>query len=140
MSFRRLTPTEASILFSVWRDDDLWDLNPMMSNEAFNLDFRLLTVSDSDSESDSTCNNSSIIIHLKKLSSVSWDREGRGVNHSLPCRAEVKERIELQIYSPVRAFMTCCRVKLHLFCKRTFFLITYSVLVMLPNMAVYIRN
>ena len=38
------------------------------------------------------------------------NRQGRGVGHLTPSRAEVKERVELYLYSPLRAVMSCSRV------------------------------
>jgi len=37
-------------------------------------------------------------------------RSGRGVDHPPPFRAEVKERVELYLYSPFWAIMACSRV------------------------------
>ena len=43
-------------------------------------------------------------------------RPGRGVNHPLPPSAEVKERVELHLYSfPLWAFMSCSKANLLLF-------------------------
>jgi hypothetical protein len=38
-------------------------------------------------------------------------RPGRCVDHPPPSSAEVKERVELYLYSPLTAFMRCSRVK-----------------------------
>ena len=38
-------------------------------------------------------------------------RPGRGVDHTHPSSAEVKERVELYLYSPLWAFVACSRVK-----------------------------
>jgi hypothetical protein len=37
-------------------------------------------------------------------------RPGRGVDHPPPSSAEVKERVELYLYSPLWDFMACSRV------------------------------
>jgi hypothetical protein len=37
-------------------------------------------------------------------------RPGRGVDHSPPSSAEVKGRVELHLYSPLRAFVACSRM------------------------------
>jgi hypothetical protein len=37
-------------------------------------------------------------------------RSGRGVDHSLPFSAEVKERVEVYVYPPLRSFVACSRV------------------------------
>jgi hypothetical protein len=37
-------------------------------------------------------------------------RPGRGVDHPPPTSAEIKERVELYLYSPLWAFMACYRV------------------------------
>jgi hypothetical protein len=37
-------------------------------------------------------------------------RSGRGVDHPPPSSAEVKERVELYLHPPLRAFVACSRV------------------------------
>jgi hypothetical protein len=43
-------------------------------------------------------------------------RPGWGVDHSPPSSAEVKERVELYLYSPLWAFMACSRVNFTFTC------------------------
>jgi len=38
------------------------------------------------------------------------NRPGRGVDHTPPSSAEVKERVELYLYLPLGAFMACSMV------------------------------
>jgi hypothetical protein len=46
-------------------------------------------------------------------------RSERGVDHSLPFSAEVKERVGLYSYSPVWAFVACSRVNFTFYLRRT---------------------
>jgi hypothetical protein len=40
-------------------------------------------------------------------SSPGVKQPGRSINHSLPPTADVKERVELYVYSPLWTFMSC---------------------------------
>jgi len=48
--------------------------------------------------------------HPSRLSFPGVKRPGRGVYHPPPSSAEVKERVELYLYSPLWIFVACSRV------------------------------
>jgi hypothetical protein len=54
--------------------------------------------------------SANICLPTTYVSIVYFFRQGRGVDHPTPPSAEVKEIVELYIYSPLWAFVTCYSV------------------------------